>query len=81
MSDPLHPAPMLIIRLGQLAVALLIALVAVLLALPPHTITIETGPIGGSYYETALKYQESMQRHGVTLNWCPIRIRYRSSTT
>ena len=71
MSEPLHPAPIQIIRLGQLAVALLIALVAVLLALPPHTVTIETGPIGGSYYETALKYKESMQRHGVTLKLVP----------
>jgi TRAP-type uncharacterized transport system substrate-binding protein len=71
MSDPLHTTSILITRLGPLAVALLIALVAVLLALPPHAVTIETGPVGGSYYETALKYKESMQRHGVTLRLVP----------
>ncbi len=39
--------------------------IAVIRAIPPKRVVIETGPIGGSYYETARKYQALLQLHGV----------------
>ncbi|HEY0181489.1 MAG TPA: TAXI family TRAP transporter solute-binding subunit [Rhodopila sp.] len=62
------------IRLIRIAILLPLAvgaIYAVRRAIPPRDVTIETGPVGGSYYETALKYREVMQRHGIELRLRP----------
>jgi TRAP-type uncharacterized transport system substrate-binding protein len=42
-----------------------VAVFAVLHAIPPSSITIETGPIGGSYYDIALAYRQALREHGI----------------
>jgi TRAP-type uncharacterized transport system substrate-binding protein len=39
----------------------------VMRAVPPRSVTIGTGPVGGSYYEIALRYREFLARHGIDL--------------
>lgn len=55
------PRPLTILLL------VLLALVgyAVWQSAPPRTIVIETGPVGGGYYDTALKYAAYLSRHGI----------------
>jgi TRAP-type uncharacterized transport system substrate-binding protein len=45
--------------------------VAIAQAIPPSGITIGTGPVGGSYWETARLYQQILERHGVTVRLQP----------
>lgn len=55
-------------------VPIVILLAAVLTVLgirsetPPRTVVIETGPFGGGYYNTALKYQGLLRRQGIALS-------------
>src|SRR5215469_14572387 len=49
---------------GLLAVAILVGLLRVK---PPHTLTIETGPAGGSYYQDAMAYRTFLAAHGIDL--------------
>lgn len=39
--------------------------------LPPHTVTMATGPDGGAYQEVGKRYQEVLARHGITLELLP----------
>jgi TRAP-type uncharacterized transport system substrate-binding protein len=49
-----------------------LAAVAIAQAIPPSGITIGTGPVGGSYLETARLYQQFLERHGVTVRLQPV---------
>ncbi len=40
---------------------------AILHARPPHSLTIEAGPSGGSYYEDAVSYQQFLTTNGIDL--------------
>ncbi len=52
--------------------AVIVALViAAIESRPPHTLTIETGPVGGSYHQTALEYQKFLAPHGITVDIRP----------
>jgi TRAP transporter TAXI family solute receptor len=42
-------------------------LMAALAARPPRELTVETGPEGGSYYNSAVKYRALMEARGITL--------------
>jgi TRAP-type uncharacterized transport system substrate-binding protein len=55
--------------LGVLAIG--IAAFAVIRALPPRVVTIEAGPVGGSYYDIALKYRDAFRKHGIDLELRP----------
>jgi TRAP-type uncharacterized transport system substrate-binding protein len=44
---------------------------AVYHALPPSHITIETGPVNGSYYDDALKYKQELQSQGIAVTLQP----------
>lgn len=37
----------------------------VVLAAPPDAVVIETGPVGGGYYDTAVKYQAALRARGI----------------
>lgn len=52
-------------------VSVLLVVIAVYRALPPSRITIETGPIGGSYYNDALQYKRALQSRGITVDLRP----------
>jgi TRAP transporter TAXI family solute receptor len=39
--------------------------------LPPHTVTMATGPDGGAYQEIGKRYQEILARQGINLNLVP----------
>lgn len=54
----------------SIIVALLVA-GAIYRAIPPSHITIETGPIGGSYYDDALEYKQVLQNHGIAVTLRP----------
>jgi uncharacterized protein len=71
MSERTPVNPTRLFRFGPLVLAAALAVFAVLRALPPSTVTIETGPVGGSYYQTALKYRDAMKRHGINLKLLP----------
>jgi TRAP-type uncharacterized transport system substrate-binding protein len=53
---------------GLLAVAVLVGLLRVK---PPHELTIESGPVGGSYHQDALAYQKFMAARGIDLKIQP----------
>ena len=40
-------------------------------ARPPHDLTIEVGPVGGSYYENAQRYRDILATHGIDLHIVP----------
>ncbi len=56
------------LRPGRYVVPALVVAVlgwAAISAIPPRTITIETGPVGGGYYDDAVKYQAVLRQHGI----------------
>jgi TRAP-type uncharacterized transport system substrate-binding protein len=55
-------------RLIASVVVSLAIVAAVLHAKPPHDLTIETGPLGGSYHEDAVKYQSVLAARGIQLH-------------
>ena len=62
--------PRALVALAQPVALLAIALVVVVLvfaARPPRSLTIETGPVGGSYHVAAQKYQAILARRGIDL--------------
>ncbi|HEY4175056.1 MAG TPA: hypothetical protein VGM42_18650, partial [Rhodopila sp.] len=65
MSDPSSSRRNRFVPFGLLALGLVVAVFAVLHAIPPSSITIETGPIGGSYYDIALAYRQALREHGI----------------
>ncbi|MEA2738131.1 MAG: hypothetical protein QOH05_1438 [Acetobacteraceae bacterium] len=71
MSDRAPVGPLRFIRVGVMVVLAGIAVYAIRRAIPPSIVTIETGPVGGSYYETALKYREVMRQRGIDLRLRP----------
>ena len=60
-----------VVRLALVAVLAVLVLLAVFAARPPRELTIETGPVGGSYHQNALKYQAILERRGITLRLKP----------
>ena len=64
------PRPRAIFAFAQLITLLVIAVVVVVLVIaarPPRGLTIETGPVGGSYYVAAQKYQQILAQRGIDL--------------
>ncbi len=55
----------------MLLVVLGLLVVAAWSAWPPSTMTIETGPVGGSYHQTALLYRDALARQGITVTVKP----------
>lgn len=56
-----------------IGIAALIALaIAAYRAIPPSQVTIATGPVGGSYYENAVRYQRALAAQGVTAILRPV---------
>ncbi len=56
------------VRWGRYMVPVLIVAVigwVAVSAIPPNMITIETGPVGGGYYDDAVKYQAVLRQHGI----------------
>ena len=53
---------------GLLAAAVLVGLLRVE---PPHELTIESGPVGGSYYQDAVAYQKFLASRGIDLKIRP----------
>ena len=49
----------------------IIVVIAALAAQPPGALTIETGPIGGSYHRNALGYQKALAANGIELRLKP----------
>jgi TRAP transporter TAXI family solute receptor len=58
-------------RLVLVALIAAVLVVAAIQARPPGTLTIETGPVGGSYYENARKYQQILAEQGINLRIVP----------
>ena len=61
--------PML--QLAVFVLAVLIVLGGVRQARPPRDLTIEVGPVGGSYYDNAMKYRDILAADGITLHIVP----------
>ena len=55
------------LRLAACVVVTVCVVAAVLHARPPHTLTIETGPTGGSYYIDTLAYRQFLAARGIDL--------------
>lgn len=58
-------------RLVAMALVGLVVIIAVWRARPPSHLTIETGPIGGSYYAAAQTYQTILAQRGIDLKLVP----------
>jgi TRAP transporter TAXI family solute receptor len=63
------PAPamrhlLLVLRVLGVTAGAALVVWAVLRGLPPRSVTIETGAVGGSYYEEALQYKAVLERQG-----------------
>jgi TRAP-type uncharacterized transport system substrate-binding protein len=54
-------------RVAFFALVLGLAVFAVVRALPPRSVTIETGPVDGSYYNIAQQYRDVLRKRGITL--------------
>jgi TRAP-type uncharacterized transport system substrate-binding protein/ABC-type arginine transport system permease subunit len=69
MHDLLHPA----IRYGGVAmvILLLFAGAGFIAPLPPKQVTIETGPMGGSWYQSAVKYRDYLEARGIRVKLRP----------
>src|SRR5580692_11695649 len=67
MSDRPPSAPIRFIRFALLALVLAGVAFAVIRALPPRSVTIESGPVGGSYYDIALKYRDVLRKRGINV--------------
>ena len=55
---------LILLRFGWL-VAPVLAVIAIVAPQPSRHITIETGPVGGSYHAAALKYAVWLKQHGL----------------
>jgi len=55
------------IRLMILCLAIVGIVVGVISTRPPRTVTIEVGPVGGSYHQVALQYVPAFKRAGIDL--------------
>ena len=55
------------LRLVVFGLVVLVIAVAVVRAIPPHHLVIETGPVGGSYYADAKRYQAILATRGISL--------------
>ncbi len=63
----LHPT----LRLCVFVLAVIAILAGIRHARPPHDLTIEVGPVGGSYYENAQRYRDILATHGIDLHIVP----------
>lgn len=54
-----------------LLVIIILVTIAAFMARPPSSLTIETGPVGGSYHQAALQYRDALARHGITVEVKP----------
>ncbi len=70
------PVLSLVVRAPMIrAVLLVMVLAAICVGLwqsrPPHDLTIDAGPVGGSYYENALRYRDILAARGIDLHIVP----------
>ena len=68
MSGPARPWLNAALRLTVFALAIVTILAGVRHARPPHELTIETGPVSGSYYDNAMHYRGFLAEHGIDLH-------------
>jgi TRAP-type uncharacterized transport system substrate-binding protein len=54
-----------LIRFVGLGLALGVVVAAVIYGLPPRSVTIEVGPVDGSYDDIALQYRQALRNHGI----------------
>ncbi len=59
------------IAAAAVVVAALWAAFVILRPLPPHTVTMATGPEGSAYYEVGKRYRELLAREGIELRLLP----------
>jgi TRAP-type uncharacterized transport system substrate-binding protein len=59
------------VRLAALAVAVVLIVVGVIQSRPPSHVTIEVGPVGGSFYQIAQHYQKLFATRGIDLEIRP----------
>jgi TRAP-type uncharacterized transport system substrate-binding protein len=71
VSDDTPPSYFRFVHRILLALAVAIVVVAVIRAIPPRIVTIEVGPLGGSYHAIALKYRDALEAHGIAVNLRP----------
>jgi TRAP-type uncharacterized transport system substrate-binding protein len=58
-------------RAATLVFAVAVFIAGAMYAKPPHDLTIETGPVGGSYYQAATQYQAILATQGIRLEIRP----------
>ena len=73
MTKPVPARPWLdpVLRLTVLAFAVIVILLGVREARPPRSFTIEVGPVGGSYYDNAMRYRAALAERGIDLRIVP----------
>jgi TRAP transporter TAXI family solute receptor len=76
MIKDVFRSPRLQIMIAVFAVAVLAgaalwAVAAYMRPMPPHTLTMATGPEGGAYYEFGKRYREILARDGIELRLLP----------
>lgn len=71
MTPPGRPWWQSALRVGLLLAAAIIVVAGLQQARVPHELTIEVGPVGGSYYENAVRYREILAAQGIELHIVP----------
>lgn len=59
------------LRVAVFVLAVVIILAGIRQSRPPHDLTIEVGPVGGSYYDNAMRYRDILATHGIDLHLVP----------
>lgn len=68
--EPLRPAT-LRIRLAIYGLIVLVIVVGMISSRPPSHLVVEVGPVGGSFYQTALQYQKLLAPRGIQVEIRP----------
>ena len=68
MTSPPRPWLIPALRLGVFVVGILVIMAGIWAARPPRDLTIEVGPVGGSYYENAVHYRDILATRSITLH-------------
>ena len=67
MTNVVRPSVSPRLSLAVFTLVLALVLVGVYTAKPPNALTMEVGPVGGSYFENAQRYKEILARQGIDL--------------
>lgn len=71
MTSPPLPWLLPALRLVVFVVGVVVITAGIWQAQPPRDLTIEVGPVGGSYYENAVRYRDILATRGITLHIVP----------